>query len=107
MNWTGWARPFAIAHAETALPLARLQGERARTSGQLRMFAGLLRRGDVLGRALIRRCRRVNPYRERICASTGGAWPGCGIRRQQLSAGLLYRRRRYRLGAGGRLPGGG
>ena len=36
---------FAIAHAETALPLARLQGERARTSGQLRMFAGLLRRG--------------------------------------------------------------
>ncbi|HED2414115.1 aldehyde dehydrogenase (NADP(+)) [Raoultella planticola] len=40
---------FAIAHAETALPLARLQGERARTSGQLRMFAGLLRRGDVLG----------------------------------------------------------
>jgi hypothetical protein len=60
---------FAIAHAETALPLARLQGERARTSGQLRMFAGLLRRGDVLGRALIRRCRRVNPYRERICAS--------------------------------------
>ncbi|VFS65980.1 NADP-dependent fatty aldehyde dehydrogenase [Raoultella planticola] len=42
---------FAIAHAETALPLARLQGERARTSGQLRMFAGLLRRGDVLGGA--------------------------------------------------------
>ncbi|NDO81198.1 aldehyde dehydrogenase (NADP(+)) [Citrobacter sp. NCU1] len=40
---------FAIAHQETALPLARLQGERARTSGQLRMFAGVLRRGDTHG----------------------------------------------------------
>lgn len=40
---------FDIAHQETALPLARLQGERARTSGQLRMFAMLLRRGDALG----------------------------------------------------------
>lgn len=38
---------FATAHQETALPLARLQGERARTSGQMRMFAGLLRRGDL------------------------------------------------------------
>lgn len=38
---------FDIAHQETALPLARLQGERARTSGQMRMFAGLLRRGDA------------------------------------------------------------
>ncbi|MFX4316570.1 hypothetical protein F8O53_32765, partial [Enterobacter sp. 63] len=40
---------FAIAHQETALPLARLQGERARTSNQLRMFAGVLRRGDAFG----------------------------------------------------------
>lgn len=31
--------------AETALPLARLQGERARTTGQLRMFAELARSG--------------------------------------------------------------
>ncbi|ADU49669.1 aldehyde dehydrogenase (NADP(+)) [Intrasporangium calvum] len=37
------------AHAETALPLARLQGERARTCGQLRMFAGVVRQGDHLG----------------------------------------------------------
>lgn len=33
------------AHAETALPLARLQGERGRTAGQLRLFARVLRDG--------------------------------------------------------------
>ena len=35
-----------IVSQETALPLARLQGERARTSGQMRLFAKVLRRGD-------------------------------------------------------------
>lgn len=40
---------FAFAIQETALPLARLHGERARTSGQMRLFATLLRRGDVHG----------------------------------------------------------
>lgn len=40
---------FAIAHQETALPLPRLQGERARTSNQLRLFASVLRRGDAFG----------------------------------------------------------
>lgn len=34
------------AHLETALPLARLQGERGRTVGQLRLFANLLREGS-------------------------------------------------------------
>ena len=34
---------------ETALPEARIRGERARTSGQMRLFAGVLRRGDYLG----------------------------------------------------------
>lgn len=34
---------------ETALPQARIQGERARTSNQLRLFAEVLRRGDFLG----------------------------------------------------------
>ncbi|WP_248796355.1 aldehyde dehydrogenase (NADP(+)) [Pseudomonas sp. MWU13-2105] len=34
---------------ETALPSARIQGERARTSGQLRLFAQVLRRGDFYG----------------------------------------------------------
>lgn len=33
---------------ETALPAGRISGERARTTGQLRMFAGLLREGSWL-----------------------------------------------------------
>lgn len=35
-----------VAHAETALPLPRLTGERARTTGQLRMFAQQVREGS-------------------------------------------------------------
>jgi NADP-dependent aldehyde dehydrogenase len=35
----------ARAHQETALPLARLQGETARTCGQLRLFASLIEDG--------------------------------------------------------------
>lgn len=35
-----------IIHEETALPLARLTGERGRTTGQLRLFAQLLRDGN-------------------------------------------------------------
>jgi NADP-dependent aldehyde dehydrogenase len=35
-----------VAHAETALPPARLAGERARTTGQLRLFADLVREGS-------------------------------------------------------------
>lgn len=34
------------ANAETGLPLARLQGERARTCGQLRLFAQVVREGS-------------------------------------------------------------
>ncbi|MHA6194355.1 aldehyde dehydrogenase (NADP(+)) [Pseudomonas wadenswilerensis] len=34
---------------ETALPAGRIQGERGRTSGQMRLFAQVLRRGDFLG----------------------------------------------------------
>lgn len=34
---------------ETALPAARLTGERGRTSGQMRLFAKMLRRGDWYG----------------------------------------------------------
>ncbi|HCS43126.1 MAG TPA: aldehyde dehydrogenase (NADP(+)), partial [Pseudomonas sp.] len=39
----------AIVCQETALPAGRIQGERARTSGQMRLFANVLRRGDYLG----------------------------------------------------------
>ncbi len=40
---------IATVCRETALPAARIQGERTRTSGQLRLFAGVLRRGDFHG----------------------------------------------------------
>ena len=39
----------ALVCRETALPAARIQGERSRTSGQMRLFAKVLRRGDFLG----------------------------------------------------------
>lgn len=37
---------ISLVCRETALPAARIQGERRRTSGQMRLFANLLRRGD-------------------------------------------------------------
>ncbi|WP_426977621.1 aldehyde dehydrogenase (NADP(+)) [Pseudarthrobacter sp. O4] len=37
------------AGLETGLPAARLQGERARTTGQLRLFADVVRQGDFRG----------------------------------------------------------
>lgn len=40
---------IALVCQETALPAARVVGERARTSHQLRLFATVLRRGDFLG----------------------------------------------------------
>ena len=39
-----------IGSAETGLPEARLQGERGRTVGQLRLFADHIRKGDYLDR---------------------------------------------------------
>ena len=40
---------IATVMRETALPEARVRGERGRTSGQMRLFATVLRRGDFLG----------------------------------------------------------
>jgi NADP-dependent aldehyde dehydrogenase len=40
---------IALVCRETALPVARIQGERKRTSGQMRLFADVLRRGDFYG----------------------------------------------------------
>jgi len=40
---------IAEVSRETALPAARLQGERGRTSNQMRLFAKVLRRGDFYG----------------------------------------------------------
>jgi len=39
-----------IGTQETGLPAARLQGERGRTTGQLRLFANHIRNGDYLDR---------------------------------------------------------
>ncbi|MEE3360057.1 MAG: aldehyde dehydrogenase (NADP(+)) [Pseudomonadota bacterium] len=39
-----------IGSAETGLPAARLEGERGRTTGQLRLFASHIRSGDFLDR---------------------------------------------------------
>ena len=39
----------ALVCQETALPAGRIQGERGRTSGQMRLFAKVLRRGDFYG----------------------------------------------------------
>lgn len=38
-----------VSSIETGLPIARLKGETGRITGQLRLFAELLRRGDVYG----------------------------------------------------------
>ncbi|WP_370320195.1 aldehyde dehydrogenase (NADP(+)) [Oricola sp.] len=40
----------AIGTSETGLPEARLEGERGRTTGQLRLFASHIRKGDYLDR---------------------------------------------------------
>ncbi|MFL9927404.1 aldehyde dehydrogenase (NADP(+)) [Herbaspirillum lusitanum] len=40
---------IAAVSRETALPAGRLQGERSRTSNQMRLFAKVLRRGDFYG----------------------------------------------------------
>ncbi len=40
---------IALVCRETALPAGRIQGEQARTSGQMRLFATMLRRGDFYG----------------------------------------------------------
>ena len=42
----------AIGVAETGLPTARLDGERGRTTGQLRLFAANIRQGDYLDRRI-------------------------------------------------------
>jgi len=41
-----------IGSQETGLPEARLQGERGRTTGQLRLFADHIEKGDYLDRRL-------------------------------------------------------
>ncbi|WP_442113876.1 aldehyde dehydrogenase (NADP(+)) [Pseudomonas sp. NUPR-001] len=60
---------------ETALPNARILGERGRTSGQLRLFAQVLRRGDFLAA----RIDRAQPDRQPL--------PRADIRQYRLGVG--------------------
>jgi len=49
----------ALTCQETALPAGRIQGERGRTSGQMRLFAKVLRRGDFHGARINVRFKRI------------------------------------------------
>ena len=60
------------AMAETGLPRGRLEGERARTVGQLRLFADVVREGSHLDARIDPRCRNASRCRVRICAY--GRW---------------------------------
>ena len=92
-----------------ACPPARLEGERGRTTGQLRLFAAPHpRRATISTAATTRRCPTASPLpRPGPAADPAADRPGRGVRRLELPAGLLDRRRRHRRGAGRRLPGGG
>jgi hypothetical protein len=96
----------AIGTSETGLPEARLQGERGRTTGQLRLFASHIEKGDYLDR------RHDEALPDRAAAAASGPAhdaapyrPGGRVRRVQLPAGLLDRGRRHRGGTCRRLPG--
>lgn len=65
------------AMSETALPEARLQGERGRTMGQLRLFAQLLRGGDWVNA----RIDRAQPDRKPM--------PKVDIRQMQMPLGVV------------------
>ena len=96
----------AVAEAETGLPEARLRGELERTAGQLEAFAAVVDAGDYV-EAIIdtRRPRRQADPAPRRAAHARADRPGRRVRRQQLPARLLDRRRRHRQRAGRRLPG--
>ena len=93
----------AIADTETALGGERLTGEVARTTGQLRLFAAVLRDGGYADVAVTpARGRRAGPAPDRPAGRPGGR-----VRGVELPVRVLRGRRRHRLGAGRGLPGGG
>ena len=96
------------AVAESRLPEARIAGEVGRTTGQLRMFADVVRRGDHLGVRIDPALPDRTPLpRRRPPPAPHPARPGRRLRGQQLPARLLHRGRRHRLGTGRRMPGSG
>lgn len=64
---------IALITRETALPTARIQGERGRTCGQMRLFAQVLRRGDFYGARIDLPCPHACRCHGSICVSTGSA----------------------------------
>ncbi|MBF4210638.1 aldehyde dehydrogenase (NADP(+)) [Pseudomonas donghuensis] len=66
---------IALVTRETALPAARILGERGRTSAQMRLFAQVLRRGDFLGA----RIDRAQPDRQPL--------PRADLRQYRLGVG--------------------
>ena len=96
----------AIGSAETGLPAARLEGERGRTVGQLRLFAKHIRKGDYLDRRHdVGAARPQADAAARSHDDPAADRPGRGIRRLEFPARLLDGRRRHRRGARRRLPG--
>ena len=95
------------ASAETGLPPARIEGERARTVGQLKLFADVVRAGEWLDlRIDSGDCLTASRCRVRICGlAQHRARTRCSFRCKQLPARFFGRGRRYRIGARGRLPG--
>ena len=83
----------ALVTRETALPTARIQGERGRTSGQMRLFAQVLRRGDFYGARIDRALARASAVAAgRFAPVPDRRRTGRGVRREQFSAGILHRR---------------
>ncbi|UVM58137.1 aldehyde dehydrogenase (NADP(+)) [Pseudomonas sp. B21-012] len=66
---------ITLVTGETALPAARILGERGRTCGQMRLFAQVLRRGDFLGA----RIDRAQPDRQPL--------PRADLRQYRLGVG--------------------
>lgn len=93
----------AIGTSESGLPEARLNGERGRTAGQLRLFASHILKGDYLDRhhdaALPDRAPMPRSDLKMI------HWPRGRVRGVQLSAGIFDRWWRHRRRIGRRLPG--
>lgn len=81
-----------LGMAETGLPEARLEGERGRTTGQLRLFASHIRAAWLSGPSP--RFRSARPPADAAPGYENGPapdWPGCGLWRLKLSARVLNR----------------
>ena len=97
--WLGGPDRAPVLTLKQLATSTRLKGEVARTSNQLRLFAAVVEEGSwVMARIDTADPARMPP--KLMCAPCG-ARPGRRLRRQQLPARLLGRRRRHRVGARG------